>query len=236
MRRPWQFLIVGAAVAATAVVVLTPSSDAQVPTAEQTVNLQGNAYNPSTLTFSKPGATVRFVHKDGQTPHTVTFDKPAEFDSNPACASDGHGGATNPSECFQQGDQDVFVTLTTAGTYKFHCKIHESMKGTITVEGTAPTASTTTSTTTAGGGGSTTSTTSKPTDTTIGTLTTEPSTSTTSSSTTTTLAFATATTAGSAARNNASDDDEPGGVLQAIGVLLLAAVVAALIPAWRRLT
>jgi plastocyanin len=234
MRRPWQLLTVGAAVAAAAFVVWTPSSIAQTPTPDQTVTLQNNAYNPSSLTFSKPGATVRFVHKDGQTPHTVTFEKPAEFDSNPNCTSNGAGGATNPSECMQQGDQDVYVTLTTGGTYKFHCKIHESMKGTITVEGAPAPASTTTSTT--AGGGATTSTTRKPTDTTIGTLTTEPSTTTSSSSTTTTITFATATTSRSAAGKNAGDDDEPGGVLEAIGVLLLAAVVAALIPAWRRLT
>jgi hypothetical protein len=35
---------------------------------------------------------------------------------------------------------------------------------------------------------------------------------------------------------SSKDDNKPSGVLEAIGVLLLAAVVAALIPAWRRLT
>lgn len=241
MRRPSRLLsaVLAGGLAATAFAFWARSSGAQVPTPDATVTLKDSKFNPATVKFDKAGATVKWTHQDGQTPHTITFDAPkgsiGYFDSNEACQSDGQGGAKDPKECMQQGDSDVYVTFVSGGTFKYHCKIHGAMTGVVEVAGAGAQQPTTTSTTVAGATTSTTK--GATTETTVGTLTTETTSasSTTSSSTSTTLGLATATTTGTAAPSNESSD-EPSGVLQAVGVLLLAAVVAALIPAWRRLT
>jgi plastocyanin len=228
---------------ALAFTVWSPVADAQTTTtipapkpcptpADATVTLQNNAYNPAALTMPRAGMKVCFEHHDGATPHSVTFEPPTAggVDSNPDCSK------TNTAPCFHQGDTGFHVTFTTNGTYRYHCKIHDSMTGVITVgDGAAPIVTTTTKAPTTGGGATTT--TAASTDTTVGaianeTTTTEGATSTTSS----TLALTTQTTSSALGNNASDDDDEPSAVLKAIGVVLLAAVVAALIPSWRRLT
>jgi len=215
-----------------------PQSSAQVPDYDATVTLQNTAYNPAATTLSKPGI-VRWIHRDGETPHTVTLDHKdgqSDFDSHPNCSSG------SVEDCWQQSDSNsdgVYIRFNSPGVYTYHCKIHpDVMKGSVTVQGTAATGATTTTKVGA-------TTTTKATNTTVGTLTT---TSTTAEETTTSSTSAAATTSssidfttqttigGSAAGTTSDDDDKPSGVLEAVGVLLLAAVVAALIPAWRRLT
>jgi plastocyanin len=63
----------------------------------------------------KAGATVTFKN-DGPSTHTLTADA-GEFDT----------GSVNA------GSTKTFTAPTKAGTYKFHCSIHPSMTGTLTV-------------------------------------------------------------------------------------------------------
>lgn len=64
-----------------------------------------------------PGAAVK-VENEGSAPHTVTADD-AAFDSG--TVSGGSSGS--------------FTAPDTPGDYAFHCEIHPSMTGTLTVEG-----------------------------------------------------------------------------------------------------
>jgi plastocyanin len=244
---------VGAALAALAMalLVMRPSGAAETQTcagssstqtADAKVILKNTAYNPATVTMGGPG-TVCWEHQDGEIGHSITSDATPGatdyFDSNPYCT-----GANDPN-CFQQSDSAAFkIDFTTAGTYKYHCRVHPDMRGTIVVQGTVPIVTTTTQ-----AGASTTSTTrGSTTNTTVGTLSSTTTTAATGDTTTTTaveestttstLDLTTQTTAPGTALGpkDSSDDNKPSGVLEAVGIVLLAAVIAALIPAWRRLT
>jgi plastocyanin len=236
MRRPFQVLAAMAAAglaAAAGVVALAPDSGAQSPSppdAAATVVLQNRQFNPSTVTLDRAGLVVRWTHRDGSIGHSITFDPPSTpSDSHPSCT-----GESDPN-CFQEGEVDHFVLFETPGTFKYHCKVHAGMTGVVTVAGTAPTRATTTTTRGA------TPTTAAGTGTTIGTLATtsttvEETTTSSSSTTSSSIDFSTATTTPTTVEVEEDEDDQASGLLLAIGVLLLAAVVAALIPAWRRLT
>jgi plastocyanin len=78
----------------------------------QQVAIANFAFTPPTTTVSS-GSTVTWTNGDS-TDHTVTFD------GGPDC---GHL-ATAAS---------ATVTFPAAGTYNYHCTIHPSMKGTVTV-------------------------------------------------------------------------------------------------------
>ena len=77
------------------------------------VTMQNLAFNPAALTV-KVGTKVTWTNQDS-TAHTVTFDT---------------GGATSDnlaqSATYKQ-------TFSTAGTLTYHCKIHSTMTGTVTV-------------------------------------------------------------------------------------------------------
>ena len=81
--------------------------------------IQGMAFSPVNKTISV-GTTIKWTNKDSMT-HTVTS---------------GTTGA--PSGLFDPGNlgsNGVFsFTLSQAGTFKYYCKIHSSMTGTITVQ------------------------------------------------------------------------------------------------------
>ena len=89
----------------------------------QTANeifLQNTAFSPSTKSISK-GTKLTWVNKDSYT-HTVTSGTPG----NP----DGVFDSGNMS-----GGASFSYTFNTAGTFKYYCKIHQSvMTGTITVQ------------------------------------------------------------------------------------------------------
>ena len=111
-----------AALAVAAALVLGACNSNGTPAGSQAAGGGGNAvsivdfnFNPGTLTVAK-GATVTWTNT-GATTHTVTADD-GSFDSGHVSA-----GAT-----FSQ-------TFATAGTFTYHCSIHSSMKGTITVTG-----------------------------------------------------------------------------------------------------
>jgi plastocyanin len=87
--------------------------------ADQAVAIGGFAFSPASVTVSV-GDTVTWTNNDPQT-HTATADDASWNSGNIA-----GGGGTKA------------VTLTTAGTFPYHCAIHSSMTGTVTVTAAAP--------------------------------------------------------------------------------------------------
>ncbi len=77
-----------------------------------TITIQGFAFTAATV---KPGAKVTVDNKDSTT-HTVTADK-GEFNTGNV-----DGGTTA-----------TFTAPSKPGSYAFHCNIHSSMHGTLTV-------------------------------------------------------------------------------------------------------
>ena len=91
-----------------------PSTTTQ-PTAANTVEIKGFAFNPWEITVTK-GTTVTWANKDSA-PHTVTTtNAPVAFDS----------GRMSKGEQFSQ-------TFDTAGTYEYYCSIHPNMRGKVIV-------------------------------------------------------------------------------------------------------
>jgi len=92
----------------------------QVP-GSNTVTIQNFAFNPPTLSIS-PGTTVIWVNKD-------TVDHEVINDASGSSAE----GAIFRSPVIPK-DGSYSFTFTSLGTYPYHCSIHPSMKGTITVQ------------------------------------------------------------------------------------------------------
>lgn len=97
------------------------SSTTATPDTGEAVTIQSLSFSPSTLTIAV-GTTVTWTNNGG-TNHTVTSgtfgdaDSGTEFDSRVVI------------------DGETFVhEFTTAGTYDYHCDLHPTMTGTITVE------------------------------------------------------------------------------------------------------
>ncbi len=84
-----------------------------------TVTLKGFTFSPANLTVKK-GTTVTFVNMDSVT-HTVTSGSGGTKDGKFDQSIDGSGGAAK-------------ITFDTVGTFAYFCTIHQSMKGTITVQ------------------------------------------------------------------------------------------------------
>jgi plastocyanin len=251
MRRPLS--VVGASLAAlfaiAALVAWPIPSKAAVTcgpepgqTADAKVILQGRQFQPQAVTLSAAGQTICWEHQDPGIGHTITSDAaPGEPDyfrfpkDAPPCDSE------SDLDCFNYGEVPWKLQLNSGGTYPYHCELHPStMKGVITVQGgggptvtTRPPAAATTTTRAPTTG---------TTGTTVGTLTQETTTTsveettTSSSSTTSTIDFTTTTSEIAQSSSGDDDDDEASGLLKTVGAVLLAAVIAALIPAWRRLT
>ena len=93
------------------------STTTTAPDAATTITIHNLAFDPSTIIVTV-GTTVTWVNNDGTT-HTVTADGGA-FDSGSLA-----GGAT-----FQ-------FTFDQVGDFAYHCSIHPSMQGTISVKGRA---------------------------------------------------------------------------------------------------
>ena len=102
-----------AALSMVALLLLAPTAGAQSKTA--TVTIKGFAFKPSHLTVT-PGTTVTWVNKD-RAPHTATATRPARVFAS---------GKLMPGQRFSH-------TFKRPGTYYYHCAIHPSMKGTVTV-------------------------------------------------------------------------------------------------------
>jgi len=78
------------------------------------IDISGFAFNPATITIKK-GTTVRWTQKDS-TRHSATSDD-GVFDSQ----------LLSKGETYSH-------TFNDAGTFKYHCRPHSSMKGKIIVE------------------------------------------------------------------------------------------------------
>ena len=88
----------------------------QVPDATGAVNIgiMDFSFNPVSVTVVK-GTKVTWTNKDSMS-HTVTSDQGTTLDSQALATGESYS-----------------VTFLNPGTYTYHCKIHPSMKGTITV-------------------------------------------------------------------------------------------------------
>ncbi len=92
----------------------TPAETQPAPSPNEVqIPIEGFAYHPADLTIPI-GTTVTWTNKDGA-PHTSTSDD-GLWDSR------GLGQGDSYSHTFDQ-----------AGTFNYHCSIHSSIKGTITV-------------------------------------------------------------------------------------------------------
>ena len=95
----------------------TAQTTTTTPIGGKTVNIEisGFAFNPRSIKINK-GDTVVWTNMDS-VPHTVTSDSGNELDSKTLSRGDTYSH-----------------TFGTAGTFSYHCNIHLSMTGTITVE------------------------------------------------------------------------------------------------------
>jgi amicyanin len=90
------------------------SSSNTSPVATNTVAIENFAFSPASITV-KAGTTVTWTNKD-TVAHTVTVDS---------------GDGPNSQNLAQ--NQTYSFTFSKAGTYNYHCAIHSSMHGTVTV-------------------------------------------------------------------------------------------------------
>jgi plastocyanin len=82
------------------------------------ISISVYSFNPSAVSFPAANmVTVTWTNNDGVT-HTVT--------SNGGVSSFTSSGYINPGMTYS-------VTFPSAGTYSYHCSIHTTMTGTITV-------------------------------------------------------------------------------------------------------
>lgn len=91
------------------------SNNSTTPTATDKVSIKDFAFSPADITV-KGGTTVTWTNNDSTT-HTVT-----ETD-----------GQTGPNSGNLEPGKSYTFTYATAGTFKYHCSIHSSMTGTVTV-------------------------------------------------------------------------------------------------------
>ncbi|AGY57401.1 cupredoxin domain-containing protein [Gloeobacter kilaueensis] len=88
--------------------------DLPKPVTSATVTIEGFQFQPASVLL-KQGGSVTFVNKD-PAPHTVTSD------------SKGFAGISR-----LLADERKTLVLTAPGVQNYHCDIHPSMTGTITV-------------------------------------------------------------------------------------------------------
>ena len=118
MRRRLSYL---GALSAVALLLLVPTAGAQQDQGVQavpvqnvvSVSIQDFFFDPADAAV-EPGTSIVWVNQ-GQEPHTVTADD-GSFDS----------GMLNPGDTFM-------VTFLGSGTLTYHCEIHPSMVGSVTV-------------------------------------------------------------------------------------------------------
>ncbi|MDJ0831984.1 MAG: cupredoxin family copper-binding protein [Gammaproteobacteria bacterium] len=92
-----------------------PSAPAEAAAGEVTLNIQGMAFQPASMTV-KAGSTVTWVNNDSA-PHTVT-----STDGGPLAS-----GTLNRGSSYS-------VTLDQPGTYNYVCKFHPRMRASIVVQ------------------------------------------------------------------------------------------------------
>ena len=107
---------IGVALIVVAAAVLLPNAALGL---SQTVTIRGFAFLPPSATIAA-GESITWTNADS-TAHTATSNTPGAFDTLVIPV-----GASKP------------ITFATAGTYAYHCSIHASMTGTITVQAPTP--------------------------------------------------------------------------------------------------
>jgi plastocyanin len=121
-RRRSSFALPALAVAGALVLLIAAAAFADT----KSISMMNIAYNPDSLTIHIGDKVAWKNSETGLYPpqHTATSDDGHTFDS----------GYLNPGQSFT-------FTFNQAGTFKFHCNVHDSMHGTITVLGatTSPT-------------------------------------------------------------------------------------------------
>lgn len=95
----------------------TVNSSTSSTIASNAVHIAYPAFNPNALTVAV-GATVTWTNTDAGISHTVTSTA---------------GPANFASSLLAPGDTFSFQ-FTIAGTYEYHCTVHPTMTGTITVQ------------------------------------------------------------------------------------------------------
>ena len=122
MRRIILLMTVATLVVVSTLFVVSAVGAHKYPTAmaqkhpTKTVLIQNFRFKPANITI-KRGTRVRWINKD-TAPHTATAtNKPRSFDS----------GRLGPRQRFSH-------TFRSAGKKSYHCEIHSSMKGRITVK------------------------------------------------------------------------------------------------------
>lgn len=113
----------------------TSTTDSSTPTGSSTGSSSTSTTAPAPTTWNldiadnsfpggsieiQVGDTVRWTHA-GSNPHSVTADD-GSFDS----------GSATPADWMRAGDVFEF-TFDAAGSFPYHCDVHPSMTGTITV-------------------------------------------------------------------------------------------------------
>ncbi len=96
----------------------TPTTTSPPPAVA--VTIQGFAFNPASVTVPK-GTTVTWTNQDSA-PHTIVNDATSTIVLGKLFSSNSLGMG-----------QTFSFTFNDAGTYAYHCGIHPSMKGTVTV-------------------------------------------------------------------------------------------------------
>jgi plastocyanin len=99
---------------AVAILLALSAGASMAHAAAHDIDILESAFQPATLSVIA-GEPVTWTNASGVT-HTVTSDEGTELDSGPIGPGEAYG--------------HVFET---PGTYAYHCSIHSSMKGTITV-------------------------------------------------------------------------------------------------------
>jgi plastocyanin len=92
---------------------LTKGSVVGSPGMTASVTAKNIAFSPATVRIAK-GGTVTWHFDDGATPHNVTAEDSSWKSDNETSGTFAH-------------------TFNSAGTYKYSCTIHPSMKGTVVV-------------------------------------------------------------------------------------------------------
>ena len=109
--------VVAQAGAAAILVGLLTAGGSAVLAADHAVDIAGSAFSPGSVTVAV-GDTVTWTNADAQN-HTATADD-GSWDT-------GTISSSTPKS----------VTLATAGTFPYHCKIHPSMTATLVVQAAA---------------------------------------------------------------------------------------------------
>jgi plastocyanin len=89
---------------------------ATTPPTSAAVSLQNLAFNPDSVVVQS-GGTVTWTWNDGTIQHNVTFTS----------------GPARPPDSPTQASGTFSPPLTTVGTYGYHCTIHPTMTGSVTV-------------------------------------------------------------------------------------------------------